>query len=285
MSNLTEDVALPLPYISRLSEKIKPGQTLMIHGVVDKNCTSFQVNLLSGTGTIDLVHGKVVLHVDVRFSEKKVVMNSMENGTWGKEERVSNPFEQGKPFDLRIRALEDKFEISANHKEIHEFKYRYTLDIIDHLNILGDISLTGIHWGGRFYSLPYESGFPRGRLQAGDRVLIYGTPTGKRFEINFIGTNGDILFHFNPRLNEGVVVRNSEHGSEWKQEEREGGNPFKKDTSFDLVIVNEPYSIQIFVDNKRFATFAHLTASPSNDYANIRIDGELELTGLEFKHI
>lgn len=115
--------------------------------------------------------------------------------------------------------------------------------------------------------------------------MVYGTPTGNRFEINFVAANGNILFHFNPRIDEGVVVRNSEVGSEWQKEEREGGNPFKKGTAFDLVIVNEPYSIQVFVDNKRFATFAHRTGSPSHDYAICRIDGELELTGLEFKHI
>lgn len=67
-------------------------------------------------------------------------MNTMENGTWGEEERVSNPFEQGKPFDIRIRALDDQFEIVANQEKIGEFKYRFPLEIIDHLNVSFEIS-------------------------------------------------------------------------------------------------------------------------------------------------
>lgn len=148
--------------------------------------------------------------------------------------------------------------------------------------ILGDITLSGVHWGGRYFKLPFETGFPAGHLNAGDRILLYGMPTGKKFEINLIGGNGDVLLHFNPRFKETAVIRNSSIGGTWGQEEREGGFPFKKDIAFDLVLVNEPYSIQIFIDNQRFGTFAHRTANPAFDYKGIRIDGELELTGLEF---
>jgi len=118
-------------------------------------------------------------------------------------------------------------------------------------------------------------------LKAGELVMVYGIPTGKDFEINFLGHNGEILFHLNVRMGEKHVVRNTNLSGEWGPEEREGVFPFKKDTAFDLVIQNQPYSIQIFVNNKRFATFAHRTRNPRQDYHALRIAGELDLTGLE----
>lgn len=142
----------------------------------------------------------------------------------------------------------------------------------------------GVHWGGRFFQLPFETQFPSNHLQSGDRIIVYGMPKGKRFEVNFIGANNDILFHFNVRFDESAVVRNAQIGGTWGNEEREGGFPFEKEKTFDLVIVNEPYSIQIFVDNKRYGSFAHRTSNPGTDYVGITVAGDLELTGLEFSH-
>ncbi|KAE9551370.1 hypothetical protein FO519_005424 [Halicephalobus sp. NKZ332] len=275
---------IPVPFTSKLTQQLQPGQTLFIHGRINDNANEFQVNLLSGTPTINPSQGAVGLHIDARFSEGKFVFNTLQGGQWGKEERESLVFQKGQEFDLRIRALDDKFEILANHKEIHEYTYRIPLNTIDFLNINGDITLSGVHWGGRYFKLPFNTQFPAGHLNPGDRILLYGMPTGKQFQVNLLGQNGDILFHFNPRFNENAVVRNSSVGGTWGNEEREGGFPFKKDTAFDLIIVNEPYSIQIFIDNERFGTFAHRTSNPAFDYAGITVDGDLELTGLEFSH-
>jgi hypothetical protein len=101
--------------------------------------------------------------------------------------------------------------------------------------------------------------------------LVYGIPTGDKFEINFLGHDGQILFHLNVRLHEKKVVRNSCLHGEWGVEEREGTFPFKKDVAFDLVIQNQPYSIQIFINGKRYGTFAHRVANPRHDYHAIRV--------------
>ncbi|VDK54107.1 unnamed protein product [Anisakis simplex] len=207
---------------------------------------------------------------------------AVENGTWGKEERVSNPFKHGAEFDLSVRAHADKFEISANHKEVREYKMRLPLSSIEYFTVTGDVRLKGVHWGGRYYTLPFETQFPGGHLKSGERVFVYGEPKGEHFAINFIARNGDILFHFNPRFKEKKVVRNAQIGGIWGLEEREGPFPFKKDISFDLAFLNEPYSIQIFHDGERIGTFAHRTKDPANDYMGLSIAGDLELTGLEF---
>jgi len=274
-------MAIPVPYRSRMLSHLDAGQTLIVKGTIGANVTRFSVNLLAGSADINEHAGAVPFHVSIRFDEGKIVLNSMQSSAWGKEERHSNPFKKGQPFDLRIRAHADKFELMADQKEIAEYKHRLAISTIDHISVDGDgITLNAVHWGGKYFKLPYETGFRDGSLKPGQRVFIYGTPTNHAFSINFIGRNGgETLFHFNARPGEKVVVRNAQQGGVWGHEEREGTYPFTKNHGFDLMIVNEPYSIQVLVDNKPFCTFAH-RADP-NQYAGIRIEGDMELTGLE----
>lgn len=71
---------------------------------------------------------------DIHFSSEGHLC-SLKGAEWGKEERHSNPFAPGQEFDLRVRAHEDKFEITANQKEIAEFKHRVPLQNIDHFQV------------------------------------------------------------------------------------------------------------------------------------------------------
>jgi len=277
----------PVPYVSHLTSTLQPGQTLFVQGVVNSGAQQFQLNLLSGSAQIDPGRGSAPLHVNVRFNEGKIVLNSMAaGGEWGKEERASNPFKAGEPFDLRVRVHPDKFEIIANQADVAEYKFRQPLETINYLNLNGDIGLSKVHWGGRYIKLPFETPFPQGSLGAGDRVFIYGEAKGKRFAVNLLGPGGpgDVLFHFNPRFGEKAVVRNAANGGQWGAEEREGAFPFKHDKKFDLAIINEPYSIQIFVDNQRFCTFQHRTPNPLGDYRGVQVEGDVEIDAIELAH-
>lgn len=168
--------------------------------------------------------------------------------------------------------LEDAFEISADGKVIHTYKQRLPYQSIEYFQVLGDVTLSGIHWGGRyvdalithrlvhsFFQLPWETGFPAGNLLPGQRIYLYAMPKGDRWNIDLVSRTGDILFHFNPRFKDkqvcqlGVcvicfclsVVRNACRNGIWGQEERDGAFPFEKNRGFDLTIINEPYSMQV----------------------------------------
>ncbi|VDK85890.1 unnamed protein product [Onchocerca ochengi] len=275
------DMIIPVPYISKLGAKLQPGQTLIVHGTVETDATEFEVNLLNGSPNIE-TSNVTIFHMKAYFKENRLVYNTYQNGKWGKEEKSSNPFKKGDSFDLRIRIHEDKLEIFGNQKELHVYKVRASIDSVEYLTVRGNVSLKGVHWGGRYYNLPFEMQFPEGHLSAEQRVYLYGIPKGDRFAVNFVGENGDILFHFNPRLKEKKVVRNAKIGDIWGQEEREGTFPFKKDIGTDIVFHNEPYSIQIFVDGKRYGTFAHRTSNPGRDYMRFQVTGDFEVTGMEF---
>ncbi|KAJ1347763.1 GLT [Parelaphostrongylus tenuis] len=254
MAHHNPHAALPVPYVTKLGEPIKAGQTLSIKGNFNSDANRVEVNLLEGAAQID--PGQAALHLNLRFDEKKIVMNSFVSGAWGKEERESLPYKPGDPFELRIR--------------------------INFLQIKGDCTLDTVHWGGRFYQIPWETAFPDGHLKAGQRITLYGIPKGERWNLDLLGKGGDILFHFNPRFKEKHIVRNSCKGGVWNKEEREGPFPFEKERGFNLTIENEPYSIQLFVNDERVGTFAHRTENPDHDYIGMRVDGNIEVTNIDF---
>jgi len=209
------------------------------------------------------------------------VLNSFGNGSWGKEERVKLPFKKGDPFDVRVRVHVDKFEIFCDRKEIKDFHFRLPLTSITHMSIEGDISVSNVHWGGKYYPVPYESGIGHNGLGPGKSLIIYGTPDkkAKQFAVNLLKKNGDMALHFNARLEQKAVVRNACIGGAWGNEEKEGKIPFEKTIGFDLKIVNESYGFQIFVNNVRFCTFAH--RSDPNDINGLQVSGDVELSGIQ----
>ncbi|NXY21213.1 LEG4 protein, partial [Atrichornis clamosus] len=75
-----------------------------------------------------------------------------------------------------------------------------------------------------------------------------------RFHINLkMGAGGDIVFHMNPRMDEGgALVRNSFLGGGWGEEERslDSCNPFQCGRYFDLSIRCGNHRFKVFVDGR-----------------------------------
>lgn len=165
---MSADHAIPVPYTSRLLNQLKAGQTLVVHGRVPAQPERFEINLLNDCTEINPNVGNVPLHVSVRFDDGKIVLNSFLGGEWGKEERHSNPFHKGDEFDIRFRLHDDKFEISTNQKHYADFKHRYAFNTIDYLQVKGEVILTGVHWGGRYFEVPFHTQFHGGSLGSGE---------------------------------------------------------------------------------------------------------------------
>lgn len=280
MNKHPQDQPVPVPYISRLLTELKPGQTLTVHGHVLPEAQRFEINLLSECTEINPHMGSVPLHMSVRFDEEKIVLNTFKVGQWDKEERHSNPLGKDKEFDIRIRVHEERFEILVNQQHMTDYKHRILYTEIDHLQVIGDVKLTGVHWGGRYFEVPFQATFHGTSLKNGQRVFVYGIPTGD-FSINFVGSNGDWLFHLNPRFSEKKIVRNSQKDGVWGTEEREGKFPLAKGEAVDIIIQNESYSIQLYINGQHYCSFAHRITDPNNDYTFLRIDGKIDITGVE----
>jgi len=273
-----EKKSYAIPYRSQLQEKFEPGQTLTVKGATIDESKRFSISLHCKSA--DFAGNDIPLHVSVRFDEGKIVLNSFCRGEWGKEERKSNPIKKGEPFDIRIRAHDNKYQIIVDQKEFKDYDHRLPLGSVSHLSIDGDLYLHQIHWGGKYYPVPYESGISGG-FDVGKRFHLFGTPEkkGKRFNINLLRRNGDISLHFNTRFDEKAVVRNALQAGEWGNEEREGKIPFEKGVGFDLVIANEPTQFNIIVNDVHFVNFAH--RSDPHDITGVQIQGDLELTGIQ----
>ncbi|VDN50599.1 unnamed protein product [Dracunculus medinensis] len=269
----------PIPYRSRLTEPFEPGQTLIVKGKTAEDSVRFTINLHNATA--DFSGNDVPLHVSVRFDEGKIVFNTLSKGEWGKEERKSNPYKKGDDVDIRIRAHDNKYSIFVDQKEIKEYEHRVPLSSVTHFSIDGDVLITHVHWGGKYYPVPYESGFAGEGLAPGKSLLIFATPEkkAKRFHINLLKKNGDIALHFNPRFDEKTILRNSLINGEWGNEEREGKNILEKGIGFDLEIKNEEYAFQIFINGERFATYAHRL--DPHEINGLQIGGDVEVTGIQ----
>ncbi|VDM92498.1 unnamed protein product [Litomosoides sigmodontis] len=270
-----------LPYRSKLTERIAPGQTLIVKGKALDHAKKFDVGLHRDSP--ELNGGDIPLHISMSFSKRKISFNTFTNNNWGKTERQKLPFKKGNAFDLRIRAHNSKFVIYCNGREVKIFDYRVPLQWVTYVSVDGDTVIDHVQWGGKYYPVPYESGIIDGGLLPGKSLCITGMPYkhSKRFNINLLKQNGDIVLHFNPRLDKKVVVRNALIGGVWGKAERDGKTPFKKDKMFDIQLKNEDCAIQMFVNGKRFGKFA--LRSGAEDIVGIQIQGDVEISGIQIQ--
>lgn len=104
--------------------------------------------------------------------------------------------------------------------------------------------------------------FVPGGLFPGRLVYITATPGPTQFAVNLRHQDGvgDIAFHFNPRLKDGVVVRNSNLGGTWGTEERaQPSFPFQAGQQFQMIILCEQAGFKVAVNGQHFVEFKSRT--------------------------
>ncbi|NP_001079041.1 galectin 4 [Xenopus laevis] len=140
--------------------------------------------------------------------------------------------------------------------------------------------------GGPVYNPPVPyNGTIQGGLLPRKTVVIRGfIPEGaERFHINFkAGSSNDIALHFNPRLTENAVVRNSQLGGHWGQEERQlSYNPFRAGQYFDISLRCGMDRFTVFVNGQHFCDFAH-RYSMFQMIDRIEVEGNVVLSLIQF---
>lgn len=92
----------------------------------------------------------------------------------------------------------------------------------------------------------------------------------------------DIAFHLNPRVQEGVVVRNSRlHGS-WGREERHlSSNPFTAGQYFDMSIRSGDQRFKVYVNGQHLCDYAHRVPSLA-EVDHLDINGDVQLSYVHF---
>ncbi|XP_024287123.1 galectin-9 isoform X2 [Oncorhynchus tshawytscha] len=107
------------------------------------------------------------------------------------------------------------------------------------------------------FVVPYKN-IMAGGLYPGRNITIQGVVNhnADKFCIN-LRFNSGVAFHFNPRFNENVVVRNSLLKEQWGPEERTGGMPFYRGQPFTVIIMCDTQCYRVMVNGALMFSYNH----------------------------
>uniref|UniRef100_A0A0M3I9K1 Galectin n=1 Tax=Ascaris lumbricoides TaxID=6252 RepID=A0A0M3I9K1_ASCLU len=263
-----------LPFKTRISQPFQEGQTIHAVGQISNEPKRVDFNFHKGAQR----DADMPLHLSIRFDEGlfsgKLVYNTYKDGNWSEnEQRIKNPFKPNEQFDLRVRIINGKYQVFANRVEVGSFEQRLPLDGVCFFKVnftvtnpLNDIDAS------RISATTCISNSKSRKIKHFQFFLF---STGKRVNVNLYRSNREYALQVSIRYGEGAIVRNAMTNNVWGTEEREGGLPINKGEIFDLTIINEEFSFQIFLNGERFAAFSH-RGSPT-DIETVEIDGTVEV--------
>ncbi|XP_053577566.1 galectin-4-like [Bombina bombina] len=276
-----------LPYRCPVYGGLRAGMSVYIQGTIHPHVNQFVVNFSCG----QYDGADIALHFNPRFDgSNRIVLNTFQRGSWGAEEdrRDLFPFHRGQHFEIVFFVNPGGYQVTVNGSPFYQFNHRIPLERVETIHVDGNLTIQSLNiiggggggMGGGVMPLP---AYPSGNLpvmggpQYNPPVPYYGHIggglTSKRtvvvrglisegatgFHINFkVGSSGDIALHFNARLNEKAVVRNSFLRGSWGHEEREMSfKPFKKGQYFDISIRCGNSRFKIYVNGQHFCDFKH----------------------------
>ncbi|MBN3318433.1 LEG4 protein, partial [Atractosteus spatula] len=264
----------PIPYSNMIPGGMNPKRTIIIRGMVPYGANRFHVNFMVGFSR------DIAFHLNPRVAEGLVVRNSCLGGSWGQEERdlEFNPFQEGQYFEISVRCGNQRYKVFVNGQYLCDFFHR--LQPFTQVDTLEMIS------GAPVYNppIPYSNMIPGG-MNPKRTIIIRGmVPYGaNRFHVNFmVGFSRDIAFHLNPRVAEGLVVRNSCLGGSWGQEERDlEFNPFQEGQYFEISVRCGNQRYKVFVNGQYLCDFFH-RLQPFTQVDTLEVEGDVQLSYIHF---
>uniref|UniRef100_A0A8C2XPL7 Galectin n=1 Tax=Cyclopterus lumpus TaxID=8103 RepID=A0A8C2XPL7_CYCLU len=282
-----------IPYLGPIYGGLREGVSIYIQGSIPEDITRFFLNLLCGESE----SSDIALHFNPRFDGwDKVVFNSCEEGSWGSEDKTRDmPFSKGEAFEMVIVVMSQGYQIKVNGNDFYTFQHRLPLERVRAMQIAGDVCIQTINViGGGFPGsnlpvrentpVPYSNMIPGGMYPKRTLIIRGMLPYGaERLCINFmVSRSRDIAFHMNPRVREGVVVRNSMIGGNWGQEDRElSMNPFSEGQYFDMSIRCGSERFKVFVNGQHLFDFFHRLQS-FNEIDMLEIEGDVQISYIHF---
>lgn len=296
-----------IPYFTTFCTEL--GSIVVMQGRIPFGSKGFDINLMVGSVISEQMKrsGDIGFHFNPRFDEQTVIRNNRRNNVWGPEERdpKAMPFVCGQHFQLMILVTEQSYKVAVNGKHFIDFEHRIPVSCVGVLNINGNIEMDSIELRreNRYrpqtlpvqsvncftpvYNppLPYHQIFPEG-LREGIMVYVSGrlNSSPDRFAIDFCsGTEpfNDIAFHFNVRMRESVIVRNTKQSDNWGPEERQIPNfPFAAGVNFDMIFRVESNRFMVAVNGQHLIQYLHRI--PIQSVNAFSISGDVIIASIRF---
>ncbi|XP_060077888.1 galectin-4-like [Ylistrum balloti] len=257
LTTMDDDYVQVLPY--ELGNK----EQLVFRGFMKKGGNRFAINFLEGSD----VDSDIAFHFNPRVDQGEIVMNTRSGGQWGTEEKIPLPKVLGTNdvFDLKIITKKRKFKVVLDGEVLCKFKCRGEMSAVKGIAIgKGDGVLYLVD--GRRRLEKKEVVVLSDPLVEDNWVVVRGKikKNGNGFAVNFRvgdGDDGDIAFHFNPRISEGCTVRNALIGGGWQNEEKEQPNfPFQQRKAFEITFQIKQDKFSTFVNGEPYIDFNHRVA-------------------------
>ncbi|KAB5543290.1 hypothetical protein PHYPO_G00077370 [Pangasianodon hypophthalmus] len=279
-----------LPFTGCIQGGLFEGKTVTVTGRVLAGAERFCVNLQCGTKA----SSDIALHFNPRYvgNSGHVVCNTLQKSCWGSEQRTNHtPLPRGSDFTITFLVNRDSYSVIVNGAHFLEYLHRLPVSRVNAISVDGGVDITSItfqnpatSWVAQpsfahtvkssyaspgvcatpppysppcAYVLPYKT-IIQGGLYPGRAITVQGciNHNADRFCIN-LRYNSGIAFHFNPRFNENVVVRNSLMKECWGHEERSGGMPFYRGQQFTVNITCDTQCYRITVNGIQMFTYNH----------------------------
>nr|WBW70069.1 venom protein [Lampona murina] len=268
------------PLNIKLPDNLECGTKIYVHGAVFKDASRFALNLKDAEKDAN-----TFFHFNPRFDEGCVVRNSRLDEAWGDEEREGgNPFVPGEPFLVCFSASVDGYEVEVNGAPFIVYRHREGMALCDvtHITMSGDVTIYGVHIPLSSLPIPLVLRIPKNTF-LGDMVVLKGNVPGgaDRFTLNLqCGTDegADIMYHFNPRFGDNVLVCNNRCADAWGEEQRLEGLPVGPGDQFTLCIVAAKDGYQPILNGNPLPLFAHRLDMAAA--CTICIDGDVTVSDL-----
>ncbi|XP_025103615.1 galectin-9-like isoform X7 [Pomacea canaliculata] len=135
-----------IPYSGGIPGGVHDGLEIQIQGTVPHHAREgFSINLCQGGRK----EPNTTLHFNPRLNQNCVVLNHMQNGAWGSEERRNLPFQKGAAFDLHIKVKPQVLKIKINGSHFTDFGHRMPKETAQFLLIEGEVAVSFIRFSGR----------------------------------------------------------------------------------------------------------------------------------------
>ncbi|XP_034294021.1 uncharacterized protein LOC117677723 isoform X2 [Pantherophis guttatus] len=278
-----------LPYYQHVPGGLHPRMYVYMQGAVPEPSNSSWVNF-----NVDFACGQhkgadVLFHFNPHFNGGNVVLNTLQAGRWGKEEKHQNPFRRGEHFEAIFMVTEAGYQILVNGNHLCSFRHRMPPESVQGICANGDLKLQSLMvmreptMGNM--ALPYHHSVPGG-LRPGMAVYLQGTVLKHiksfwvTFQVEFAcgqHKEADIPFHLKPQFIVDKVLLNTFQSGKWGKEKKHK-NPFRKGEPFEIIFVVTEAGYQILVNGSLFCTYKHII--PPQSIQVISASGHLELQSL-----